>query len=120
MPTSSDALNIPPTGEGRAWFVLTPHLNGIEPECEMALQLLERSGVRVVRRCGCSQIDVARNEMLSDALHDGAEAILFIDADTGFEAQDALSPLGATRAGHIGRSRQERVGARWPAYSPTA
>ena len=73
--------------------VLTPHLNGIEPECEKALQQLEQSGVRVVRRGGSSQIDVARNEMLSDALHDGTESILFIDADTGFEAPDALRLL---------------------------
>jgi glycosyltransferase involved in cell wall biosynthesis len=73
--------------------VLTPHLNGVEPECEAALQKLERSGVRVVRRGGCSAIDVARNEMLSDALHDGAESILFIDSDIGFEPQDALRLL---------------------------
>jgi glycosyltransferase involved in cell wall biosynthesis len=73
--------------------VLTPHLNGIEPECEKALQQLEQSGVRVVRRAGCSAIDVARNEMLSDALHDGAESILFIDSDIGFEAPDALRLL---------------------------
>lgn len=73
--------------------VLTPHLNGIEPECEKALQQLEQAGVRVVRRGGCSAIDVARNEMLSDALHDGAESILFIDSDIGFEAQDALRLL---------------------------
>jgi hypothetical protein len=73
--------------------VLTPHLNGIEPECEKALQQLEQSGVRVVRRGGCSAIDVARNEMLSDALHDGAESVLFIDSDIGFEPHDALRLL---------------------------
>jgi hypothetical protein len=73
--------------------VLTAHLNGIEPECEKALQQLEQSGVRVVRRAGCSAIDVARNEMLSDALHDGAESILFIDSNIGFEPQDALRLL---------------------------
>jgi hypothetical protein len=42
---------------------------------------------------GCSAIDVARNEMASDALHDQAEAILFIDSDIGFSPQDALRLL---------------------------
>ncbi len=49
--------------------------------------------MRVVRRGGCSAIDVARNELLSDALHDGAEAMLFIDSDVGFEPADALRLL---------------------------
>ena len=45
------------------WFVLVPHLNGIECECEQNLRELEKEGVRVVRRGGCSAIDVARNEL---------------------------------------------------------
>jgi hypothetical protein len=66
----------PPVAPIVSSVVLTPHLNGIEPECEKALQQLEQSGVRVVRRGGSSQIDVARNEMLSDALHDvGVDAV---------------------------------------------
>jgi predicted O-methyltransferase YrrM len=82
----------PPAGRAQS-FVLVPHLNGIEWECEQALRQLETAGVRVVRRGGCSAIDVARNELLSDALHDGAEAMLFIDADLGFDPQDALRLL---------------------------
>src|SRR5581483_5811731 len=58
-----------------------------------ALQRLEQAGVRVVRRTGCSAIDVARNEMVSDALHDGAEAMMFIDSDVGFDPADALRLL---------------------------
>jgi hypothetical protein len=73
--------------------VLVPHMNGIEWECDQALQKLEQAGVRVVRRPGCSAIDVARNEMLSEALHDGAEAMLFIDSDIGFDPADALRLL---------------------------
>ena len=73
--------------------MLVPHLNGILWECEQALRELERRGVRVVRREGCSAIDVARNDMASDALHDGFEAILFIDADIGFDPRDALRLL---------------------------
>ena len=73
--------------------VLVPHLNGIEWECEQGLRRIEQAGVSVVRRRGCSAIDVARNEMASEALHEGAEAILFIDADIGFDADDALRLL---------------------------
>lgn len=81
-------------GIGRAGqVVLVPHLNGIESACEQGLKELEMAGVRVVRRVGSSQIDLARNEMLSEALHDGFESMLFIDADIGFEAADALRLL---------------------------
>lgn len=85
-------VNYPPPGRGQC-TVLVPHMNGIEWECEQALRRLEADGVRVVRRGGCSAIDVARNEMLSEALHDGAESIVFIDSDVGFETQDALRLL---------------------------
>ncbi len=82
----------PPPGRAQS-VVLVPHMNGIEAECEQALRRLEAAGVRVVRRGGCSAIDVARNEMLSDALHDGAESILFVDSDLGFDPADALRLL---------------------------
>jgi Glycosyl transferases group 1/Methyltransferase domain len=82
----------PPPGRTQA-VVMVPHMNGIEWECDQALQRLEQAGVRVVRRPGCSAIDVARNEMLSDALHDGAEAMMFIDSDIGFDPADALRLL---------------------------
>jgi hypothetical protein len=82
----------PPPGRGQS-VVLVPYMNMIEWECEQALRQLEQAGVRVVRRGGCSAIDVARNEMISEALHNDAEAILFIDSDIGFEPQDALRLL---------------------------
>jgi hypothetical protein len=82
----------PPPGRGQS-VVLVPHLNGIEWECEQALRQLESAGVRVVRRGGCSAIDSARNELVSDALHDGAESLLFIDSDIGFDPADALRLL---------------------------
>jgi hypothetical protein len=85
---AADAGRTPPA-RGQ-WVVLVPHLGGIEHECEQALRQLEAAGVRVVRRGGCSAIDVARNELASDALHDGAEAMLFIDSDIGFDPADAL------------------------------
>jgi glycosyltransferase involved in cell wall biosynthesis len=73
--------------------VLVPHLDGIRWECEEGLRELERAGVRVVRRAGSSAIDVARNQMASDAVHDGAGVILFIDADMGFQPSEALGLL---------------------------
>jgi hypothetical protein len=73
--------------------VHVPHLNGIEGECEQGLGQLEAAGVRVIRRGGCSAIDVARNELISEALHDGYQAMLFIDSDIGFDPQDALRLL---------------------------
>jgi hypothetical protein len=82
----------PPPGRGQS-VVLVPHMNGIDWECEEALRRLEAAGVRVVRRGGCSAIDVARNEMISEALHSEAESILFIDSDVGFDPQDALRLL---------------------------
>lgn len=84
--------NFPPPGR-RQCHVLVPHMNGIEWECEQALRALEGAGVRVVRRGGCSAIDVARNELVSDALHNEAESILFIDSDIGFDPHDALRLL---------------------------
>jgi len=65
----------------------------IERECELALRVLEESGVRVVRHAGSSAVDLARNTLASNALHDGAEAMLFIDADLGFNPLDALRLL---------------------------
>ena len=72
------------------FVVLVPYLDRIEADCERGLNQLEVAGVKVVRRPGCSAIDLARSEMVSDALHDGAETILFIDSDIGFDSADAL------------------------------
>ena len=84
-------FTIPP---GRAKAVaLVPYLGVIEPECEDSLRKLEAAGVRVVRSGGNSAIDVARNRLASEALHDGAEAILFVDSDIGFDPLDALRLL---------------------------
>ena len=81
-----------PPARGKA-VILVPYLGGIDPGCEEGLNELEAAGVRVVRRSGSSQIDVARNTMASDALHEGFETLLFIDSDIGFELVDALRIL---------------------------
>jgi glycosyltransferase involved in cell wall biosynthesis len=81
-----------PPGRARS-VVLVPHLQGIESECERRLCELERVGVRVVRLAGSSAIDLARNMLASDALHDGAESLFFIDADLSFDPLDVLRLL---------------------------
>jgi hypothetical protein len=88
---AGDASQVPP---GRALCaVMVPHMNGIEWECEQALRQLESAGVRIFRRGGCSAVDVARNELLSEAIHEGAERMLFVDSDIGFDPADALRLL---------------------------
>lgn len=82
------------TSAGRSRrVVLVPHHGAIEGPCEAALRGLEAEGVEVRRRGGSSAIDVARNEMASEALHDGFESILFIDSDLSFAPRDALRLL---------------------------
>ena len=41
--------------------VLVPYVDRIETECERGLMTLEVAGVLVVRKPGCSAIDVARS-----------------------------------------------------------
>lgn len=79
--------------DGNGSVVLVAHLNGIDADCERALGELEQAGVRVIRRMGSSQIDRARSEMASEALHDGFESMLFVDADIGFDPRDAIRLL---------------------------
>jgi len=81
-----------PPGRAQA-VVLVSNLGGIGPECEGSLRKLEAEGVRVVRSGVPSTIDMARDAMASDALHDGAESILFVDAAIGFDPHDALRLL---------------------------
>src|SRR6516162_3125811 len=72
--------------------VLVPYYSAVEKECDEGLRALGRSGVQV-RRASFSAIDLLRNVMLSQALRDGFDRFLFIDADIGFDAADALRLL---------------------------
>jgi hypothetical protein len=76
--------------------ILVPVADRIEPACEAALRDLERRGYPVVRAYGYRQIDLARNQMATDALVAGCQETLWIDADTGFDA-DAVEQLRAHR-----------------------
>ena len=90
-PGSTPRLASPPRRSRSV--VLVPFYSTIERPCEQSLHKLEELGVKVVRSEGCPQIDVARNMLASDALNAGAESILFIDADLGFDPLDALRLL---------------------------
>ena len=78
----------PPLIPGKP-VVLVPYYSAIEKECEEGLRALVRAGV-AVSRFSLSAIDLLRNAMLSDALNRGFDQFLFIDADIGFDARDAI------------------------------
>jgi hypothetical protein len=104
-----------PLRRGKA-VVLVPYVNEIMPECERSLGRLEQEGVRVVRRAGTLQIDQKRNEMLSDALHDGYESALFISC--GWSREETTGPRPARRGRGLGGRRsgcREGCQPPWPA-----
>jgi hypothetical protein len=72
--------------------VLVPYYAAVEKECDDGLRALLKAGVPV-RRTSLSAIDLLRSAMLSQALRDGFDRFLFIDADIGFDARDALRLL---------------------------
>jgi hypothetical protein len=68
----------------------------IEPHCALSLGQLESRGYPVRRLYGFAQIDVARNKLATEALADGFEELMWIDADIAFEpiAVDRLRSHG--------------------------
>ena len=76
--------------------ILVPVGGSIVPECEDALRELERRGYEVRRIRGFSQVDVARNQIASDALRDGFEELFWVDSDIVFNPDD-VDRLRATR-----------------------
>jgi len=87
---SNVSTNGKPSTNRSKWVVLVPHCTAIEPGCEQGLRDLEHEGIRVIRRQGSSQIDLARSDMVSEALHNGYESMLFIDSDIGFDSESAI------------------------------
>jgi hypothetical protein len=73
-------------------IVLVPYYSAIEKECDEGLRGLARAGV-TIRPGTLSAIDLLRSAMLSQALREGFESILFVDADIGFDPRDALKIL---------------------------
>ena len=80
-----------PAGKGKP-VVLVPYYSGIERECEEGLRGLVRAGI-ALSRFSLSAIDLLRSAMLSHALREGYESMLFVDADIGFDPADALRLL---------------------------
>jgi hypothetical protein len=72
--------------------VLVPYFSTVEKECEEGLRALTAAGV-AVKRSSLSAIDLLRSTLLSQALRDGFDSLLFIDADIGFDPRDALRLL---------------------------
>lgn len=75
--------------------VIVPTYAHIEPECEAGLAALERGGIPIWRRFGCSAIDKARSVLASEALARGFDRMLWIDSDIAFRVHDALALLEA-------------------------
>jgi hypothetical protein len=80
------------SSDPRRCVILVPFLGFIHQECDDALKELERRGYTVRRVGGYAAIDQARNQMATDALRDGFEETIWIDADVGFHA-DAVERL---------------------------
>jgi len=68
--------------------VLVPAFSQPVGKCEEGLRELERRGYAVRRGRGFSAVDQGRNQMASDALHDGFAETMWIDTDIGFDADD--------------------------------
>ncbi|MEV6323843.1 hypothetical protein AB0M45_22005 [Nocardia sp. NPDC051787] len=64
--------------------MLVPVRDYIEPGCAEGLAELERLGYPVWRVYGCSAIDQARSQIATDALAEGFEELMWIDADVRF------------------------------------
>ena len=77
-------------------MVLVPFTSSIIPPCERALEELERQGYPVRRVGGYAAIDQGRNQMSTDALLDGYEETMWIDANVNFHP-DAIDRLRSHR-----------------------
>jgi hypothetical protein len=80
----------------RRCVVLVPFSDHIIPSCERALRELERRGYDVRRVGGYAAIDQGRNQMATDAMLDGYEETMWIDADTEFHP-DVIDRLRSHR-----------------------
>jgi hypothetical protein len=72
------------------WVVKVPFHSTITPECDTPLRMLEADGIKVDRSLGASAIDLIRCLLASDALDQGFESMLFVDADIAFDPADVV------------------------------
>jgi hypothetical protein len=86
---SDDVLELQMTPpDPKACAILVPTSGSIQPDCESALQALERKGYPVWRVRGYSAIDQGRNQMATDALAQGFAETFWIDDDVAFNPVD--------------------------------
>jgi hypothetical protein len=118
-------VNDPPEGPARRWarrsaghpldpkrcVILVPFGFTIIPPCERALEELERRGYDVRRVGGYAAIDQGRNQMATDALLDGYEETMWIDADVDFhpDSVDRLRSHGLPIASGIYAQKGKRA-----------
>ena len=73
-------------------IVLVPAYSHIEFQTDRLLKELESLGYKVRRSFGNAAIDQARNRLATDAIAEGYEELMWIDADMGFPV-DAIDRL---------------------------
>lgn len=64
--------------------VLVPIGTHVEQACEVGLRALEAAGYAVRRLHGSSAVDMARNKLATEALDEGFDELMWIDADVAF------------------------------------
>lgn len=69
-------------------MVLVPVGGHVERDCELGLRELEKRGYPVWRVYGYSAIDQARNQLATNALDQGFDELMWIDADVAFYPDD--------------------------------
>lgn len=87
--TNSRAVVSSPSAAGNdraRCVILVPVARYVESICDDALRELERRGYPVRRLYGCSAIDLARSRLATEALAEGFEETMWIDADVAFDA----------------------------------
>lgn len=89
------------SGDNCKCAILVPVARHIEPECERALQWLERSGHVVRRVWGYSDISRGRSQIVTDALAEGFEELIWVDSDIAFDPRD-LAKLRAHNLPAVG------------------
>ena len=87
-------LQVSPSMPNTRCAVLVPVTDHIEADCERGLQELESRGYAVRRLKGIPAIDLARSQLATDALAEGFDELMWIDADVAFEA-DSVARLQA-------------------------
>jgi hypothetical protein len=83
----------PPPPDLSKFAVLVPCRDGIPVEIDHNLRRLEAMGVPVIRMSGVSEIGLARSRLLTYAMAEGRDAVLFIDSDIIFDPADAIRIL---------------------------